>query len=120
MRKNREGGDPKRQDVSVTPAQHYTMGGIEVDMQGRTSMQHLYAIGEAACTGVHGKNRLASNSLPKCAVLGRRAAAALAQSKLPDIEEDEEAESKWRRIDEEAQYLPIMERIEKDELEKTE
>lgn len=66
--------NPKEEDVPIVPSQHYTMGGIEVDLNGRTSTKNLYAIGEAACTGVHGANRLASNSLLESVVYGRRAA----------------------------------------------
>ena len=58
-----EGYDITKDKVPVTPAQHYMMGGIKTDLYGRTSMAHLYAAGETACNGVHGKNRLASNSL---------------------------------------------------------
>lgn len=71
---------PESDYVPVVPAQHYTMGGIAVDIKGRTSMPHLYAIGEAACTGVHGANRLASNSLLECVVFGKRTAAAITEN----------------------------------------
>ena len=56
------------------PAQHYYMGGIEVDLQSKTSMNNLYAVGETSCNGVHGKNRLASNSLLEGLVFSKRAA----------------------------------------------
>ena len=56
------------------PSQHYFMGGIEVDTKSKTSMQRLYAVGETACNGVHGKNRLASNSLLESLVFAKRAA----------------------------------------------
>jgi L-aspartate oxidase len=70
----RAGYDPAREPVPVAPAAHYTIGGIVTDLDGRTSLPGLYAAGECACTGVHGANRLASNSLLECLVFGRRAA----------------------------------------------
>ena len=60
--------------IPVVPAQHYFMGGIKVDLHSKTSMGQLYAIGETACNGVHGKNRLASNSLLESLVFAKRAA----------------------------------------------
>jgi L-aspartate oxidase len=68
------GIDPLHQPIPVTPAAHYCMGGIETDTWGRTSLQGLYAVGETASTGVHGANRLASNSLLECFVFGERLA----------------------------------------------
>jgi L-aspartate oxidase len=70
------GLDPRSRPVPVTPAAHYTMGGIAVDIDGRSSLPGLYAVGECSCTGLHGANRLASNSLSECFVFGGRAAAA--------------------------------------------
>jgi L-aspartate oxidase len=67
------GYDPALEPVPVAPAAHYTMGGIVTDVDGRTEVPGLYAAGECACTGVHGANRLASNSLLECLVFGRRA-----------------------------------------------
>ena len=69
-----EGYDPCKEPVPVVPAQHYFMGGITVDLGSRTSMKGLYACGETSCNGVHGKNRLASNSLLESLVFARRAA----------------------------------------------
>ncbi|CBZ03329.1 L-aspartate oxidase [Clostridium botulinum] len=60
--------------IPVSPAQHYFMGGIQVDLFGQSSMNHLYAFGEVSCTGVHGKNRLASNSLLEGLVFSKRGA----------------------------------------------
>jgi L-aspartate oxidase len=67
------GYDPADEPVPVSPAAHYAIGGIVSDLEGRTSVPGLYAAGECACTGVHGANRLASNSLLECLVFGRRA-----------------------------------------------
>jgi len=72
----RNGIDPLTDPAPVAPAAHYTMGGIATDIDGRTSLNGLYAVGECACTGLHGANRLASNSLAECFVLSRRAALA--------------------------------------------
>ena len=69
-----EGYDVTKECIPVTPAQHYFMGGIHVDEESKTTMEHLYAIGETACNGVHGKNRLASNSLLESLVFAKRAA----------------------------------------------
>jgi L-aspartate oxidase len=70
------GLDPRRDLLPVAPAAHYTMGGVATDLDGRSSVPGLYAVGEAACTGLHGANRLASNSLAECFVFARRAALA--------------------------------------------
>ena len=69
----RAGYEPAAEPVPVSPAAHYAIGGIVSDLDGRTSVPGLYAAGECACTGVHGANRLASNSLLECLVFGRRA-----------------------------------------------
>lgn len=83
------GYDPDKQCIPVVPAQHYFMGGIWVNHQSRTSMRQLYAIGETACNGVHGKNRLASNSLLESLVFARRATAEVKLGIFP-IEKSEE------------------------------
>lgn len=67
------GYDLSKEDIPVTPAQHYLMGGILADTYGRTSVKHLFAVGETACNGVHGANRLASNSLLESLVFSERA-----------------------------------------------
>lgn len=74
---------PEREPVPVAPAAHYLMGGILCDLDGRATLPGLYAVGECACTGVHGANRLASNSLTECFVFGARAAnAAVAEPRV--------------------------------------
>ena len=69
-----EGYDMTKEPIPVTPGQHYFMGGIKVDSDSKTSMDGLYAVGETSCNGVHGKNRLASNSLLESLVFAERAA----------------------------------------------
>lgn len=75
-----EGYDVTRQCIPVVPAQHYFMGGIWVDRNSQTTMDRLFAVGETSCNGVHGANRLASNSLLESLVFARRAAAAMTSS----------------------------------------
>ena len=70
------GHDPATRRIPVSPASHYVMGGITSDLHGRSTVAGLYAVGECACTGLHGANRLASNSLSECFVFGHRAALA--------------------------------------------
>ena len=89
------GFDPGAEPVPVSPAAHYTMGGIAVDLDGRSSLPGLYAVGECSCTGLHGANRLASNSLSECFVFGGRAAvAALEQTGTSDPPEPPEGRFK--------------------------
>jgi L-aspartate oxidase len=79
-----QGYDPAANPIPVAPAAHYTVGGIVTDLDGRSELPGLYAAGECAATGVHGANRLASNSLLECLVFGRRAAlAALGEPGVP-------------------------------------
>ena len=76
-----KGYDVFRECIPVVPAQHYFMGGIRIDLFGRTSMGQLYAVGETACNGVHGRNRLASNSLLESLVFAGRAAEEITRQK---------------------------------------
>ena len=77
------GIDPRRQPMPVTPAVHFHMGGLATDLEGRTGVSGLWAVGEVACNGVHGANRLASNSLLEGLVYGRVLAACLARADTP-------------------------------------
>lgn len=79
----RAGIDPERELVPVAPAAHYMMGGIASDLSGRTTLPGLFAVGECSCTGLHGANRLASNSLTECFVFGARAARAALTEPAP-------------------------------------
>ncbi len=97
----RYGLDLSRDQMPVSPAVHYVMGGVKTDTHGRTTLPGLYAAGEVACTGVHGANRLASNSLLEGLVFGARAGAAVLEDAwpLPDKPELETVEyelAQWR------------------------
>ena len=87
-----EGFDCTKEPIPVVPAQHYFMGGIDVDSYSRSSMKNLYAVGETSCNGVHGKNRLASNSLLESLVFAKRAACHIGMNrnnKVSDTKFDE-------------------------------
>jgi L-aspartate oxidase len=77
--------DPSADLIPVTPAAHYTIGGVRTDLDGRTSVPGLYACGEVAANGVHGANRLASNSLLEGLVFGRRVAETIVRDAHPDV-----------------------------------
>lgn len=109
-----EGYDMTKDNVPVTPAQHYMMGGVKTDTNGVTSMKYLYAIGETACNGVHGKNRLASNSLLESLVFAKRAADKIAKDTsvkpqdAPEVELDSYASKE--KIQKEFKHI-IMDEI---------
>lgn len=81
----RAGIDPEHELVPVAPAAHYMMGGIACDLHGAATLPGLFAVGECSCTGLHGANRLASNSLTECFVFGARAARAACAEPAPGL-----------------------------------
>ncbi|WP_278572285.1 L-aspartate oxidase [Fusobacterium ulcerans] len=116
-----EGYDVEKECIPVVPAQHYFMGGIEVDLNSRTSMKNLYAVGETSCNGVHGANRLASNSLLETLVFGKRAAEDVCSQKNELVlEKFEFNEKKYKDTDKLIREYKeiIFEEIEKDKIQK--
>jgi L-aspartate oxidase len=104
--------DLARDLIPVRPAAHYLMGGIRTDLAGQTSLPGLYAAGEAACTGVHGANRLASNSLLEGLVFGARAAQSMLDSNLPILPLDAPEAAPGRlAASEEAQVEELIGRL---------
>ena len=110
--KNR-GIDARYDNIPIVPCQHYTMGGIECDINGKTNLQGLFAVGEAGNVGIHGSNRLACNSLLECVVFGRILADYLNENKFEDKEID--FKSTDEKIDKEKTSEIIFERIREDE-----
>ncbi len=117
----KEGYDPFRAPIPVVPSQHYFMGGIRSGLQGETTLPRLYAVGETCCNGVHGKNRLASNSLLESLIFGERCAGHIAENYLPmseakrkraaaDVREEEFANDKKRLSDYQNTIREEMER----------
>ena len=107
------GYDITKEPIPVVPAQHYFMGGVAVDEYSKTSMDRLYAVGETACNGVHGKNRLASNSLLESLVFAKRAAGQMTEGYITlDAEKEQEILSN-PDITEEATYAGYAEQYKK-------
>lgn len=110
----KEGYDVLEECIPVVPAQHYFMGGIRVNYSSKTSMDRLYAVGETACNGVHGKNRLASNSLLESLVFAKRAAKEISEtykSQNENIKIDLDLYSDTKKLEEEYKKI-ILEKIE--------
>lgn len=110
-----EGYDLAKEPIPVTPAQHYLMGGIQTNTYGESSMKKLYVVGEAACNGVHGANRLASNSLLESLVFAKRAAQKVMECqenvKIPVLGEQEKKQYLSRRERKEADRKLILNEI---------
>ena len=106
----KRGTDITKEFIKVSPAQHFFMGGIKVDLDSKTSMKNLYAVGETSCTGVHGANRLASNSLLEGLVFSRRAAISI--NNIVDYLEIkvfpvERLEKSWEELQEENKEMTV-------------
>lgn len=117
-----QGYDVRKECIPVVPAQHYFMGGIRVNHESRTSMDHLYAVGETACNGVHGKNRLASNSLLESLVFAKRAAKDISdREKTKDFYEKQKAVFDERDLsvyNDKESFMEENRRMVKEEIEK--
>ena len=110
------GYDITNDKIPIVPAQHYFMGGVKIDLDAKTSMKKLYAVGETACNGVHGKNRLASNSLLESLVFAKRASLNI----IKNYEKNEEKEFEINLNDydnyQKKYKLRVKEEIEKEKL----
>jgi L-aspartate oxidase len=103
-----EGMDPAKQPIPVVPAAHYFCGGVAVDLEGRASLPGLYAVGEVACTGVHGANRLASASLLEGLLWGYRAAEAATSECRMEVMPNESAIYPWRHVSNPVEPDPLL------------
>lgn len=115
-----EGYDVTKEPIPVVPAQHYFMGGIKVDEYSKTSMDRLYAAGETSCNGVHGRNRLASNSLLESLVFAKRAAKQISDAKkteAPEADTEKFDIKDYKNYEEEYKALVLneIERMKKNE-----
>ncbi|MBE6597723.1 MAG: L-aspartate oxidase [Ruminococcaceae bacterium] len=112
-----EGYDATKEPIPVVPSQHYFMGGIDVDRYSKTSMERLYAAGETACNGVHGRNRLASNSLLESLVFAKRAAKHIIEGYEPLTDETEITVDKKKYENYQEEYkAAVLAAIEKERL----
>ena len=109
-----EGYDVTKESIPVVPSQHYFMGGIEVDRYSKTSMDRLYAVGETACNGVHGRNRLASNSLLESLVFAKRAAGNIISDYTAVCADDVEINASQYKGYEEKYKQSVLDAIEKE------
>ena len=110
-----EGYDVLKEPIPVTPAQHYFMGGIKVDQYSKTTMKNLYAVGETSCNGVHGRNRLASNSLLESLVFAKRAAYKIVEEGLDRLDKSVSFDARCYQLDqlEEDYRMLVLEEIKK-------
>ena len=112
-----EGYDATKEPIPVVPSQHYFMGGIDVDRYSKTSMDRLYAAGETACNGVHGRNRLASNSLLESLVFAKRAAKHITEGYEPLTEEAEITVDESKYVNYKEEYkAAVLAAIEKEKM----
>ena len=112
-----EGYDATKEPIPVVPSQHYFMGGIDVDRYSKTSMERLYAAGETACNGVHGRNRLASNSLLESLVFAKRAAKHIIEGYEPLTDKSEITVDESKYVNYKEEYkAAVLAAIEKERM----